>query len=202
MFFRFAAKICGDNETAKELTAKAFYYLLLYSHKLESPSHAEAILNTIIRHKWYDELKFSRGKEKLEWEEDLHLIIEPKYPDYFPATKIVNGLMQSLPPHYISVLKAYYYDELGRREIAKIFNIRLSEVDGIRHRAIAYLKEPEKIKFFLTVEMKKKQIDQFMELHEAGLKPRHIAKHFGIPVDIVKHGISNRLKKKRELQKQ
>jgi RNA polymerase sigma factor (sigma-70 family) len=69
--FRFLMSLCGEEQTARELTQEAFYQAVRSAHKFDGTCKVSTWLCQIAKHLWYQELDKRRRKGTCALEEDM-----------------------------------------------------------------------------------------------------------------------------------
>lgn len=140
---RYAERILGDTESAREITQELFLHLWAKEAPFPLSSSLKSYLFTAIHNRCLNHLRHLKVREQYqelvqhEWNQPS---ISPYFPDPFLAAKI-NEAIDQLPDQCRRVFRMSRYQFLKNAEIAVELGISVKAVEKQIGRALKYLRE-------------------------------------------------------------
>ncbi len=134
--YRFALKMAGDSDDAKDLVQDAFEKLWK-NRKNVNPEKIKSYLFTVVYHKFIDNYRKDNRMSSLD---DMHS--EPSYTNaYSDVMEILQRAVDKLPPVQKSVILLRDWEGYSYKEIEQITGLNESQVKVYIFRARKFLRQ-------------------------------------------------------------
>lgn len=144
--FRFALRLIGNEEDAKDIIQDAFMKVWHNKEKMGELQNLEAWCMRITRNLALDKLKSKkyRTTDNLDRASEVpaqHQQTPHQRSEQSDLMRRVHGLIHALPEKYRTILQLRDIDGLSYQEIADVLDIEMSEVKVNLHRARKQVRE-------------------------------------------------------------
>lgn len=144
--FRFALRLLGNEEDAKDIIQDAFMKVWHNKEKMGELQNLEAWCMRITRNLALDKLKSKKYRvtDQIDRAHEVpasHQQTPHQRSEQSDLMRRVHGLIHALPEKYKTILQLRDIDGLSYQEIADVLDIEMSEVKVNLHRARKQVRE-------------------------------------------------------------
>lgn len=137
--FHYALSILKDPEASQDVMQNTYIKIMQKISLYQDNTNPGAWITTIVRNLAYDELKARGRVQSVDVSESEYLFIEEdKYDIDAPTIKLA---MKVLPSDEYQILSMSLFNDMKRRDIAKILKLPISTVTWKYLKALRTLKE-------------------------------------------------------------